>query len=289
MSPPPSCVLFTCTYYGSLEDVRLECCVDFLKTARSAGLRVIVVDDSPLEAVRDAMREAGAQVRKQREKGKKGVALREALQLAAETGAEWLCWQEAEKADMAIHWTKALATTTDDVACVVPSRDDAFFRETYPRDQYFSENFANGYVAAAAKQFASFDEPIDWHFGPFALRRSVKAYWLKHRGELWDAQVVPIVQLIRDGLAVRSVVVPFRAPLAMKAMEEGNFAFLEKRLMQINFLDPKVVAAFKNDSNLEAASSSSSLFSSSTFVGGAVLSVVLLVGSAFLVARRPCF
>ena len=33
----------------------------------------------------------------------------------------------------------------------------------------------------------------------------------------------------------------------MKEEEEGNLAFVEKRLMQINFLDPKVIAAWTED------------------------------------------
>ena len=39
--------------------------------------------------------------------------------------------------------------------------------------------------------------------------------------------------------------VPFAAPAAMKAEEEGSLAFIRKRLDQINFLDPKVMAALK--------------------------------------------
>ena len=41
--------------------------------------------------------------------------------------------------------------------------------------------------------------------------------------------------------------VPFEAPRAMKEEEEGDLAFIEKRLMQINFLDPKVIAAWTED------------------------------------------
>ena len=37
----------------------------------------------------------------------------------------------------------------------------------------------------------------------------------------------------------------FAAPAAMKAEEEGSLAFIRKRLDQINFLDPKVMAALK--------------------------------------------
>ena len=64
-------------------------------------------------------------------------------------------------------------------------------------------------------------------------------------GATWDAQVVPVADALRAGLRVGGAEVPFAAPAAMKAEEEGSLAFIRKRLDQINFLDPKVMAALK--------------------------------------------
>ena len=47
------------------------------------------------------------------------------------------------------------------------------------------------------------------------------------------------------GGRVSIVEVEYEHPPAMKAEEEGSLAFIRKRLDQINFLDPKVMAALK--------------------------------------------
>ena len=127
----------------------------------------------------------------------------------------------------------------------MPAREPKLFAATYPVEQYHSESFANAYLDLAAKKFAGRETPLDWHFGPFALRRRHAAVWLAHAGDLWDAQVVPVADALRAGLRVGGAEVPFAAPAAMKAEEEGSLAFIRKRLDQINFLDPKVMAALK--------------------------------------------
>lgn len=230
-------VVFTCTYYASAEDVRLECCLSMLRLATSLNVRVVVVDDSSPE-IRAMMAKCGDLhvIRKQLSKGKKGAALREAIRVALEFG-DFLCWQEAEKVDMIRHWMIPLG---DRIDVLVPARRDDLFRSTYPVEQYHSENFANMLVRLAVKRLG-FDEFIDWHFGPFAFKKEHADLWLQHEGELWDAQILPVILAIKNGLVVRSVTVPFSAPTEMKAQEEGDLKFVEKRLMQINFLVPKIL------------------------------------------------
>lgn len=244
-------VVFTCTYYASTTDVRFACCLALLEEAATQKTRIIVLDGSPSEEVRQRMRQCGSsevvRVHKQQAKGKKGAALREALAIARDVAASqdaWLCWQEPEKVDMMRHWPM-VATSVCQADIAVPQRDETLFRETYPIEQFHSESFANLYVASAAQTFAGFADYLDWHFGPFALRAKHADLWLSHDGELWDAQVIPIIHAIHAGLVVKGVSVPFRAPAVMKQQEERNFAFVEKRLMQINFLDPKLVTALK--------------------------------------------
>lgn len=245
-------MVFTCSFYGSLEDVRFKVCLEFLSLAKAQGVRVVVVDASPDAAVREAMVSAGAfRVEKQTAKGKKGAALREALALASGVASGddcWLCWQEPEKADMARHWANVAAESDGikGLEVVVPAREVKLFEATYPIEQFHSESFANAYCNLAMREsMGTGQKPLDWHFGPFGLKKRHAHLWLANDGELWDAQVLPIVHALKNGLAVGGVEVPFIAPLAMKAQEEGIFVFVEKRLMQINFLDPKVVAAFK--------------------------------------------
>ena len=241
-------VVFTCTFYASVEETRCQCCLEMLRSARSAGVRVVVVDSSPKEAVRAAMAEAGAfAVHKQASAGRKGAALREALEHAAGlAGSEdaWLCWQEAEKADMVHRWPGALNGFEHRTAVVVPGRAEASFRATYPAEQYHCESFSNAYVSLIAARHG-FATPLDWHFGPFALRARHRGLWLRHTGELWEAQIAPIIAAARAGLQVSAATVDFHAPAAMKAEEEGSEAFVEKRLMQVNHLIPILKEAWE--------------------------------------------
>ena len=255
-------IVFTVTFYKSCDEVRFRECCAMLRHARTHGVRVVVVDASPDPAIRAAMRDAGAHaVREQTAKGKKGAAMREALGVAAEVadtlarpaaadrsaGDALLCWQEPEKADMPRHWRDVLrAANRARADVIVPTRDTDLFQRTYPIEQFHSESFANLYLDCAARAHG-FATPLDWHFGPFALRRRHADVWLAHAGAMWDAQVVPIVHAVRAGLVVGACEVPFEAPRAMKEEEEGDLAFIEKRLMQINFLDPKVIAAWTED------------------------------------------
>jgi hypothetical protein len=56
---------------------------------------------------------------------------------------------------------------------------------------------------------------------------------------------VPIVHGLQEGLCVRSVEVVFHTPLTMKEEEEDNLGYIEKRLFQINYLDPRVKRAWE--------------------------------------------
>ena len=142
-------------------------------------------------------------------------------------------------------WAKvAVHAAETESAVVVPAREEAPWKETYPIEQWHSENYANHYMNVAARQLGGWELPLDWHFGPLAFRAQHAHLWLDADGELWDAQCTPVVAAIKAGLKVTSVEVDFRASLAMKAEEEGDLDFVEKRLMQINFLDPKIKAAW---------------------------------------------
>lgn len=181
--------------------------------------------------------------------GKKGSALREALSIATQlpecTPETLLLWQEPEKDDMVRSWPAVAAHATESCSdVVVPSRREASWKETYPIEQWHSEQYANHYMNLAARELGGFTLPLDWHFGPIAFRAKHAKLWLDSDGELWDAQCLPVVAAVKSGLKVSSVDVDFRASLAMKAEEEGDLNFVEKRLMQINFLDPKIKAAW---------------------------------------------
>jgi hypothetical protein len=91
-------------------------------------------------------------------------------------------------------------------------------------------------------------EEIDWHFGPLAFRKKLLPLWLKYEGMSYDAQLIPIVAAIRKGYAVNSAIeVTFMLDGKMKEQEEDNLDFIEKRLYQLNNLDPKLKQSWKDD------------------------------------------
>jgi len=251
-------VVFTATFYKSASDTRCQMCLRTIELLKSKAIPIVIVDDSPDATIRDLMRSKGANVvQKQQTKEKKGAALREAASLAATIDGvnedTWLCWQEPEKFDLANHWVDAISDEGSKKADVlIPTRNDEIFKKTYPIEQYHSENFANMYLNAVANDYCSknqitFPTNLDWHFGPVAFRRRHLNLWVKYDGVTYEAQFNPVVYAARTGLVVYSTEVPFHAPLEMKQEEEGDVAFIEKRLAQINDLDPKVKAAWTDD------------------------------------------
>jgi len=151
-------VIFAATMYPNISTPRFKESIASIKNARDAGFNVAVCDNSPSEEVRQIMRKAGAVVRKQSKKGKKGVGLREALELAArmvkgKNNHAILAFQELEKGDMPLHWDfirKRMEYLRADIA--VPKRDDSYFGKTYPIGQYHSESFGAAYLNAMARE-----------------------------------------------------------------------------------------------------------------------------------------
>jgi hypothetical protein len=71
-------------------------------------------------------------------------------------------------------------------------------------------------------------------------------HWLECTGELWDAQIVPMVTAARwHGVGVMVHPVAYAHPAEMKIEEEGGAAWSEKRLEQLNFLFKHVGGALK--------------------------------------------
>lgn len=228
------------TFYPSLDDPRLALGLACCRAAARHNVRLILVDGSP-EGVRARLRQqGGAQVFAQQSQGKKGAALREAIQHAVDalrdTAGGIVAFQEPEKVDM-IHQWRALATHMMDTQAdiCVPRRSDESFKQTYPIEQYHSENFANLHLDALAAKVGF--PSIDWTMGPIAFRKERAPTWLEYDGDLWDAQIVPMVRAQRRKNAkVVSFAVDFHHPPSMKQQEEGMPEWSSKRLFQLNNL-----------------------------------------------------
>lgn len=239
-------IIVSPTFYPSLDDKRCELGLEACKRAVAAGLRMLLVDASPPE-VHAALAATGVLVRKQTAKGRKGAALREAISAAvALLPADGIiCYQELEKVEMvSLQRGVADAIRASGAGVCVPRRQDKAFRESYPVDQYHSEHFANGYLDSLARPVGF--PSVDWTFGPLALRASLAPHWLACNGELWDAQIVPMVEAARwAGKGVIEHPVHYTHPPEMKAEEEGVPKWSEKRLEQLNFLFLHVGGALK--------------------------------------------
>jgi hypothetical protein len=239
------------TFYTSLEESRFLLGLEACRQSAANGIRLILVDGSPKkEIIWKELEEAGVykgktyvRVVPQTNQGKKGVALREAIQLASDEIIHEskvpgiIAFQELEKVDMFRHWhsiVRHMMATDRDSDIVVPHRKETSFRSHYPIEQFHCETFINLYLDSFGKQIGMV--PIDWTIGPVAFRSKFAKHWLDYKGDLWDAQLVPLVQAHLAGAKVSSFEIDYYHPEAMKQEEEGIPKWNEKRLMQANFL-----------------------------------------------------
>jgi hypothetical protein len=240
------------TFYKDASDVRYALALESCRKAADHSVQFVFVDASPYDAIRLGLEAAGhgfVKVVPQTSEGKKGAALREGIKLAAEmlksdttkaSRKSIIGFQEPEKVDFVRHWpsiARHLTLSGSDV--VVPRRRDEDFRATYPIEQYHSEQFANLFLDSLGSKIGL--ESIDWTAGPVALGVGMADEWLDCDGEIWDAQLLPIIEsFLNRGAKVTSFEVTYRHPESMKEEEEGNPAFNEKRLQQLNFLSETV-------------------------------------------------
>jgi hypothetical protein len=240
------------TFYATKDDIRYELGLETCREAAKHQIRLILVDASSLESIQAELLQNGTatnngqefvRVAQQTYQGKKGAALREAISLAYEelAGKEgFIAFQEPEKTDMIRNWKDVVSFMEQSQADVcVPKRADALFKATYPIEQYHSENFANCYLDSLGSLCGL--PSIDWTMGPLVFRSRYVQHWLDCKGDLWDAQLLPMIRAYRsDGAKIMSYEVDFRHPARMKQEEEGAHRWSEKRLMQLNFLFEKV-------------------------------------------------
>uniref|UniRef100_A0A7S2E073 Glycosyltransferase 2-like domain-containing protein n=1 Tax=Helicotheca tamesis TaxID=374047 RepID=A0A7S2E073_9STRA len=247
-------IVFTTTFFKSPSDLRCRVALSTLRSLARLNIPAVVIDASPLDSgVIESLQSVSNMhvVKHQSVEGGKGAALREALSTANTvfrgrvTGDTWLAFQEPEKANMAPHWHRIFRSPNSAVkketGVVVPQRADASFQRTYPIEQYHSELFGNMFLDSVARKslIASSSSQqlppsIDWLFGPFALRNRHSNLWLNYDGMTYDAQIVPLIRAMRLGnVGVQSIPIDFEASKDMKAMEEGNGEFIEKRFHQL--------------------------------------------------------
>ena len=241
---PASLIVVAPTFYASLDEARYLLAVESCQDAAKHKIRLILVDASSASEIREGLEKAGGGyviVVVQTVPGRKGAALREAIQLACQQANEKtiVAFQELEKVDMFRHWNVVVQHMIEtDADIIVPRRNDLCFRSNYPVEQYHCESFANLLLNSCGADIGLV--AIDWTIGPVAFRFHVAEHWIKFDGELWDAQLVPLVKAHLAGAKVVSLELDYIHPKTMKDQEEGVATWNEKRLMQLNFLKDTV-------------------------------------------------
>jgi hypothetical protein len=267
----------------SEDNVRYELGRELCRQAVIHQIHVILVDGSSAidhDTIRNEFERLGTlssttfqkvqyvHVYPQTRPGKKGTALREALghayQRVVPTTNTIIAFQEPEKVDMMRHW-KDLARymIRNSLDICVPQRIESAFRATYPIEQYHTESFGNAYINLYGTAMG-LPSHLDWFMGPIALRPSLVPIWQDYDGDLWDAQMVPMIRAFFRSTTttttttstttadanrtqpmtqtqIGSFPVDFRHPLAMKQQEEGSALWCEKRLFQMNYLFPILI------------------------------------------------
>ena len=239
------------TRYESTDDLRFSLALECCREAVKHQIPLVIVDNSPDEKVRHAFSQAGIGSENDDgsscvtvihwTRGRKGAALREGIRYASEQlklgdSEGFIAFQEPEKVDMMRNW-KAIVNhmLQSNLDICVPRRKDETFQRTYPIEQYHSENFANLHLNAVANQVGF--PNIDWTMGPIILHSKWAQTWQEFDGEMWDAQMIPMIRAHhQNGATVGFYEVDFHHPASMKQQEEGVPEWSEKRLVQLNLL-----------------------------------------------------
>jgi hypothetical protein len=266
--PPNDLVVVAPTYYNCTQDPRYLLAADACRQASIYGIRLILIDASPSQEVKIGLETAGIRradgkkfvyVKTQTSKGKKGVALREGIEealhyLMEQAGSSknidesFIGFTELEKVDLFRHFDSIVQYMNNQEADIcVPKRREVEFQASYPIEQFHSEMFANYFLNSLGASLKI--DPIDWTNGPVVFRASQATHWLAYAGELWDAQLVPLVDAHITGAKVSSFEIDYKHPEVMKSIEEGAAVWNEKRLYQLNVLSDTVGKRMKEYMN----------------------------------------
>lgn len=203
-------VLVTTTFSKSVDDVRAQLALKTCRAARDNNYPIIVVDGSPCEEFKYALREAGAVVVDQEKPGM-GQSRRECLNLGLTTGADVIAWLEPEKYTLVPLLGPCVSPVlSGEAEVVIPRRRNL---DGYPQYQHWSELRANWELGNITKRF-----DIDFYIGPRIMNRKsaqrMAAYQPKHPdGDNWEILFVPLVPLLAEGVSIMSVIVDYVHPV----------------------------------------------------------------------------
>lgn len=252
---PRDVAIATATFYPKygqdhLETVRGNLALRNLQLALQRGFNVVTIDGGSSDLFKTLAESGGVNLFPEMQKGmspSRRQAYREAFRLVAkETGV--VIWQEPEKnligdeektPDCIQAIIRPLLLGEADL--VVPKRNEALFRLTYPEYQYRSETEGNKRFNRFLRDTGVLKEgpDLDVFFGPKAFRATPELLTLflqmydfdKSRisgvqkfanpENYFDATMLPVVDALIQGRRVLSVEVPFMYPSEQKHIEES--------------------------------------------------------------------
>lgn len=237
-------VIATMTFYRNNEELRAKLAVRTAREALKHQHRLIVVDGgSPTEFL-EVLRDHGADVHPQEERGI-GPAHRQLFKIAAERAGEdgAICWIEAEKWPLVAElWKATTPVLNGNAGLVLPERTEEAWH-SYPPEQRLQEQFCN--MAAVAITGLA----LDWFWGPFVASQVAIRHFVEYRddyGGKWDARTIPRLRIIAAGITVKGVRVNYIHPPEQTAEETGVLEpFIVRRVEQVCNQVPAMLAEAK--------------------------------------------
>ncbi len=205
-------VLVTTTFSQTLGDYRAQLALKTCRTAKEHGYQIIVVDGSPSQEFKAALRETGAVVIDQVKPGM-GQSRRECFFAGLQTSAQVIVWLEPEK------WTLVPLLETSvhlvyqgNVDMVVPRRRNL---DNYPRYQQWSEYAGNWQIGNILGR-----HDLDLYIGPRVMTRAETERMMSYTGQCgenvygdnWEILFIPVLHSLHEGKKILSVLVDYVHP-----------------------------------------------------------------------------
>lgn len=235
------------------DKVRGDIALEFIKKCKNKGYATIVAEAHSSKSYRKELRSITGVYIKFRRSHKRGPGKRDGYKIASKIPeVKVILTTEPEKLSLIECIPQIVKPILEEKAdIVIPQREDALFKTTYPRYQYESEvdgnNLYNEFLLQN-KISSKKDADLDWFFGPRAFSNKPKILHLFTKKYLLAIPIAsafdpeeysntlyfPVVEALRKKLNVAGVKVPFSYHKLQKENEEvlANDSFAEKRRLQ---------------------------------------------------------
>lgn len=222
-------VIATMTFYKSMQEMRAGLALRMAEKAKRHSYPLIVVDGGSAPEFVTALKELGATVHSQEEKGL-GPAHRQLFALAAQAAGEngIVDWVEAEKWPLVAElWKINRLIAHNEADLVMPGRTAEAWG-SYPTTQMYQEKFCNLVMHSMFHAIIA-----DWFWGPFAANQAAIRHFIAYHGEGYNGRSVPKIHAIAAGCRVQGVEVNYIHPPEQTQEETGNLFYDLRRVTQV--------------------------------------------------------